>query len=113
MSWVPRGRWSGSVMTMVSPPARTFASSRVLPSASIRRITAGITASLNRNWTVFGACARTLPSAGSIETSDAWADAPDAKQSTDSSATRPAMKRMVWPYGFGISLTPGAGDLLS
>ncbi len=68
---------------------------RVLPAASIRPITAGVTGSLKRNCTVFGACANTLPSPGSAETSDACAETADAKQSTDSSVARPAIRRIV------------------
>src|ERR1035437_950762 len=100
MTWVPRGRFSGSVITMVWSTARTVASSRALPVASIRPITAGVTASLNRNCTVLGASARTLPSPGSVDTSDACADAPDAKQRTDSNVARPAIRRIVQALRF-------------
>src|ERR1700678_2168213 len=86
---------------------------RALPAASIRLISAGVTLSLKRNCTVFGACAKTLPSAGSVETSEACADTPVAKHKTDSNVARPAIRRIVRPYGFEINLTAGAGDLLS
>src|ERR1700689_3299579 len=87
-------------MTMVSSAACTVASSRVLPVASIRLITAGVTLSLKRNCTVFGACAKTLPSAGSVETSEACADTPVARHTTDSNVARPAIRCVIQALWF-------------
>ncbi len=102
------------MMTMVSPSVRTVASSRALPVASIRLITAGVTASLNRNCTLLGVAANKLPSRGSAETSEACANAAVAKQSVDSTIDRAAIRRIACAvYGFCISLTPGAGHLPS
>src|SRR3954468_7169269 len=66
-----------------------------LPPASIRLATAGATLSLKRNWIAFGASASTAPSAGSVETNEACADAPVARHSTVSSAARPAIRRNI------------------
>src|ERR1700678_3169215 len=73
---------------------------RALPAASIRLISAGVTLSLKRNCTVFGACAKTLPSAGSVETSEACADTPVAKHTTDSNVARPAIRRVIQALRF-------------
>src|SRR4051812_17038983 len=80
---------------MVSPPECTSASSRVLPAASIRRTTAGVTGSLNRNRTLSGGCATMLPSRGSLPTSDACASAPPLPQRTSSSAATAAARRII------------------
>src|SRR5438067_7736067 len=79
---------------MVWSAARA-AISRLSPAASIRLTTAGVTLSLNRNCSVFGGCATTLPSAGSAATSVAWASAPVATHSATSSTARPAMTRVI------------------
>ena len=110
---MPRGRSSGNVITTDWSTARDRDVARLARGID-QADHAGVTLSLKRNCTVFGACASTLPSAGSVETSDACANAPVARQSADSSAARPAIRRASSRlYGFGISLTPGAGDLLS
>src|SRR5882757_4800354 len=82
-------------MTMVSPAERTIASSRALPSASIRLTNAGVTLSLKCSCTIVGALANMLPSPGSAETSSACADTPVAKQRTDSNVASPAIRRIV------------------
>jgi hypothetical protein len=99
----------------VRSTAWTPTSPRVLPDESIRLITAGVIGSLNRNCTVWGAVASTLPSAGSADTSEAWAAAPLARQTTNKKIASPAIRRIVGMacQGFGSSLTPGAGHLLS
>src|SRR5258708_38319044 len=69
--------------------------SRARPSASIRLTTAGVTLSLKRSCTVFGACASTLPSAGSVATSDACANAAVARQRADKNAASAARRRAI------------------
>ena len=88
MNWAPCGRSSGNLISRVSSCTVTGASSRVLPSPSISLIAAGVTGSLNRNRTVFGACDIMLPSLGSVETSDACADAPVVKQKADNNIAK-------------------------
>src|SRR3984885_716310 len=95
------------VMMMVSSTALAVASLRALPVASIRLITAGVTLSLKRNCTVFGACAKTLPSAGSVETSEACASTPVAKHTTDSNVARPAIRRVIQALWFRYQFDGG------
>lgn len=73
---MPCGRSGGIATEMPSPDVVTRASSRALPAPSINWIAPGVTASLKRNSTAFGAVARILPLAGSTEISAACADAP-------------------------------------
>jgi hypothetical protein len=94
---VPRGRSGGSVTVTILSTAATVASPRVLPAASIMVITAGVTGSLKRNSTVFGAVASTLPSDGSVDTSDACAEALVACESIHSSVARAAIRRIAGP----------------
>src|SRR3954471_21401731 len=58
-------------------------------------IAAGATPSLKCNCTIFGGSVSTLPSAGSEESSVAWAHAALAMQRADSSAARPASTRAI------------------
>jgi hypothetical protein len=76
----------------------TGAPSRALPSPSISLIAAGVTGSLNRNRTVFGACDIMLPSLGSVETSDACADALLVKQKTDNNIAKSIAKNTAGPW---------------
>src|ERR1700729_330381 len=86
--------------------AATATSPRVLPAASIKVITAGVTGSLKRSSTVFGVAANTLPSEGSVETSEAWAEAPVAWPTIHSSIVKPAIRRIV-----GCNFTIGVSRL--
>ena len=107
---MPCGRSGGIATEIVSPDALTRASSRALPAPSINRIAPGVTASLKRSSTAFGALASMLPLAGSTATSAACADAPVVKPTTQ----RQRRERGEQAHqGFGRSFTPGAGDLPS
>ena len=88
----------------------TRASSRALPAPSISWIAPGVTASLKRSSTAFGALASMLPLAGSTETSAACADA--AVENADNEEQRRERGEKAH-QGFGSSFTPGAGDLPS
>src|SRR6187549_2864374 len=66
-----------------------------MPAASIKPITPGAMLSLKCSCTIFGGSVSTLPSAGSEETSVAWAHAALAMHSADSSAARPASTRAI------------------
>ena len=94
---MPRGKLAGSVTRIDRSTAFTAISLRFLPVASIRLMTAGATLSLNRSCTIFGASATTLPSPGSVATSEACADAPVAQQRHHSNSASTAIRRIGDP----------------
>ena len=97
-AWLPRVRLLEGV-TVSTPFAEAIAAdgtSVTSPSGPIQRRASGPTGSLKVSTRRDGACGRTLPSTGSLDTSAAWASAPPG--ASDSSRARTASKTRI---GFG------------